>query len=361
MKKNCVVLCGGKSAEHEISLISAQYIASLISPEKYRVFMVCIDRQGQVHLEIQGEERAQRLPVYLRQAVPFPILYGPGIEEPVHIVFPVLHGPGGEDGILQGWLECLNVPYVGSGVLSSAMAMDKEISKKMFLFHGLPVVPFHTVLQEHEMPSYEEAVQICQSSDLFIKPAALGSSVGVSKVTHALEYKEKIKHAFRYGQKVLIEQAIQGHEVECAVLGHRSPIASGVGEVVLENDGFYSYEAKYLDGGQAQILLQARLDHIMTETVKKIALQAFQILECSGMARVDFFVRGHEVFLNEVNTIPGFTPISLYPQLWAHAGISPQELVQRLIHHGMERFQDKQKLDFFPEHLSPSITQAAVV
>lgn len=359
MKKNSIVLCGGQSAEHEISLISARYIASLMSPEKYRVFMVCIDRQGLLHLLNEDGQAGQNVSIV--QGAPFPLLCGQGLEEPIHIVFPALHGLGGEDGTLQGWLECLNVPYVGSGVLSSAIAMDKDVAKKLLVFHGLPVVPFHTVRHESEIPSYDEAVQICQSRNLFIKPAAQGSSVGVSKVTNALSYKEKMHHAFRYGQKVLIEQAIQGAEVECAVLGHRFPLASGVGEIVLKNEGFYSYEAKYLDEEQAQVLIKSRLSDTLTETVRAIAIKAFQTLECSGMARIDFFVRGQEIFINEVNTIPGFTPISLYPQLWQHAGLSPQELIQRLIDHGIERFQEKQGLLFFPEHLSPPMEQDIAV
>jgi D-alanine-D-alanine ligase len=359
MKKNIIVLCGGQSAEHEISLISARYIASLISPEKYQVFRVCIDRQGLLHLV--NEDQKSQSSVSMTQGVPFPMLRGQGFQEPIHLVFPVLHGPGGEDGTLQGWLECLNVPYVGSGVLSSAVAMDKDVAKKLLLVHGLPVVPFHTVRHEREVPSYEEACELCQSHELFIKPATQGSSVGVSKVTHGLAYKEKIHHAFRYGQKVLIEQAIKGAEVECAVLGHRFPIASGVGEVVMKNEGFYSYEAKYLDAEQADILIKARLSDEMAEKVRDLALKAFQALECSGMARVDFFVRGQEVFINEINTIPGFTPISLYPQLWQHAGVPPQELVQRLMDHAIERFQEKQGVLFFPEHLSPAIERPIAV
>lgn len=358
VEKNLLILCGGKSAEHEISLQSAQFISSCVDLAKYCVWGVQICREGQLRLcpfvENKNSRREDQK-VSLIQSLPFPLLIVGEDRIPIHVVFPVLHGPGGEDGTIQGWMECLNVPYVGSGVMASAICMDKEISKILLQAHGIATVPFFSIRALESTPSYTEAVARLESSELFIKPAALGSSVGVRLVSSAQEYQSAVVHAFLYGNKVLIEKAMKGAEVECAVLGDTlSPMASGTGEIVMRKKGFYSYEAKYLDPTLAEVLVQARLGEKVREEVRRLALQAFAVLECFGMARVDFFVTETSVLINEVNTIPGFTSISLYPQLWHQAGITPRSLVEQLIQQALERFHRQSQILHFPAHLLES-------
>lgn len=357
--KNLVLLCGGRSAEHEISIISARYIASLIDTRIYKIFIIGIDRDSLLR-EIPHEDL---LHIKVCDSGHFATITrtpnGPSLQLSsgeiyvIDIVFPVLHGPGGEDGTIQGWLECLGVPYVGSGVLASAAAMDKEICKRILSSHKLPVVPFVSFHANTEIPAYEKVVKDLKSETLFIKPVALGSSIGISKVKGPEDYFEKIAKAFCYSTKIIIEKAIDGAEVECAVLGNDLPRASGVGEIIIKSGDFYDYDAKYLSAHKAEILTAARLSPEKIQEVRNLAINAFLALECSGMARIDLFVTEDEIFINEINTIPGFTPISLYPQLWKKAGILPNDLINQLIQCAYEKSDQRSNLCVipFPNHL----------
>jgi D-alanine-D-alanine ligase len=358
-KKNIILFCGGRSAEHEISLRSARYIASLLSPLDYTVLVVGIDREyGGMHLlslsqlsELTCCNAHSGTECYLVRKKNKVILRTEESEYgEISVVFPVLHGPGGEDGSMQGWLDMLGIPYVGPSVLGSALAMDKEVSKRLLQAHGIPVVPFMSLKNAEGIPSYDEASILLKNKAFVVKPCSLGSSVGISKITGPQDYMEKIFNAFRYDTEIIVESYIAGKELECAVLGHKYPRASGVGEICIqESYAIYSYEAKYLDPQGAKVLVHADISEDDVQKIRDLSCRAFQALKCSGMARVDFFLSPFGIFLNEINTIPGFTSISLYPKLWEAAGIAPKDLVAHLIACAYERFNERSKLELFPE------------
>jgi D-alanine-D-alanine ligase len=265
-----------------------------------------------------------------------------GTREPIDVAFPVLHGPFGEDGAMQGLLELAGVPYVGAGVVGSAIGMDKAVQKVLFRAAGLPVVPFEVVVEPEwrEDPEGIAARVAAQGYPGFAKPATLGSSVGITKVHGPGELDEALEEAFRYARKAVVELAIEPvREIECAVLGNDDPVASVAGEIVPQGHDFYDYAAKYLDEHGAQLLIPAPLETEVMATVQRIAVSAFRAISCSGMARVDLFLRGPELWLNEINTIPGFTPISMYPRLWEASGLSYPALVERLLDLAEERFE----------------------
>jgi D-alanine-D-alanine ligase len=270
-----------------------------------------------------------------------------GSREPIDVVFPVLHGPFGEDGAIQGLFELADVPYVGAGVLGSAIGMDKDVQKRLFLQAGLPVGPFETVHEKgwEDDPESVEASAEALGYPLFTKPATLGSSVGVSKVHDAAELAAGLAEAFRYARFAIVERAAEGaREIECAVLGNDEPVASVAGEIVPEGHDFYDYEAKYLDEHGARLLIPAELDPEVLEEVQRLAVVAFRTTRCSGMARVDFFLLGEdELWVNELNTIPGFTSISMYPKLWEASGLAYGDLVQRLLDLAIERHDAERK------------------
>jgi D-alanine-D-alanine ligase len=270
----------------------------------------------------------------------------------IDIAFPVLHGPGGEDGSIQGLLETLGTPYIGSGVAASAIAMDKVLTKQLLSYSGIPVAPWVTIHQAPQIPPYEEVSASLDSSILFIKPSGLGSSVGVSRISCSQEYEAKVKEAFLYSHTVIVEKALQGAEVECAILGHRTLQASQIGEIVINQGDFYSYEAKYLSDAHATILSKARLIPSQIHQLQELSLKAFRAIGCSGMARVDSFVTKEGIFVNEINTIPGFTPISLYPKLWAESGVPPHDLLKKLIECAYERFSEDRQLHLTPKELT---------
>jgi len=264
------------------------------------------------------------------------------------VIFPVLHGPYGEDGTLQGLLEMANVPYVGSGVLGSAVAMDKVVARKLFAYHGLPQVR-HLVVQRHtwraEPDSVVSHIEAELSYPLFVKPANLGSSVGVSKVRNRQQLHDALVYAAQFDRKLLVEAAVPAaREIEVSVLGNTEPVASIAGEIIPANE-FYDYNAKYENEG-SQLLIPARLDSELMQAVRELAVKAFQALECEGLARVDFLLDGatNEIFLNEINTMPGFTRISMYPKLWEASGIAYPELVHRLLELAIERFAERQEM-----------------
>jgi D-alanine-D-alanine ligase len=257
-------------------------------------------------------------------------------------VIPVLHGPHGEDGTVQGALELADVAYVGSGVVGSAVAMDKDVAKRLMRDAGLPIVRFVAV-SASSMMTYEDAVRALGTTDLFVKPANMGSSVGVSKARTAGEFKTSCEHAFQFDRKILIEQSIPSvREIECSVLEDAAGEvkASELGEIVPDGKhGFYSYDAKYIDADGAALVVPARLEPGLNKDIRELAVRTFKTLCCEGLARIDFFLSGEDVFVNEANTLPGFTNISMYPKLWEASGLAQPELMDTLIQHALARHQ----------------------
>ncbi|MBM4259808.1 MAG: D-alanine--D-alanine ligase [Deltaproteobacteria bacterium] len=358
MKKRLRValLFGGKSAEHEISLISARNITAAMNPKKYQVVAIGIDKQGRWSLD-QGakllrdvavdkvaDASSADLAAVLPGATTAPITRstkGGGIGT-VDVVFPVLHGPFGEDGTVQGLLKLANLPFVGAGVLGSAVGMDKDVMKRLLRDAKIPIGKF-LVFGRTDRISFA-AVKKTLGMPLFVKPANLGSSVGISKVSRPSEFAGALREAFRYDNKVVIEEFIAAREIECSVLGNEKPIASLPGEIIVNRD-FYSYDAKYLDAEGARLQIPAKLPASVSKNLRAMAVRAYQALCCEGMARVDFFVQADgRVLVNEINTIPGFTKISMYPKMWEATGISYSALIDRLIQLALERFRREQRL-----------------
>jgi D-alanine-D-alanine ligase len=272
-----------------------------------------------------------------------------GVLGTVDVIFPVLHGPYGEDGTVQGLAKLADIPCVGAGVLGSAVGMDKDVMKRLLRDAGIPIAPF-LVARAHRSddPSYDEAAAELGRS-LYVKPANLGSSIGISRVRDAAAYAEALAEAFQYDRKVIIEQEVTGREIEVSILGNDEPIASVPGEII-PNDGFYSYAAKYLDENGARLLLPADLTPHQCRTVQETAVRAFEVLCCEGMARVDGFLTADDVFVvNEINTIPGFTRISMYPKLFEASGIGSRELTDRLIELAIERHRTETALSLKPD------------
>jgi len=348
MKVRIAVLYGGMSAEHEVSVVSARSVLAAIDRDKYDVLPIAITKSGEWLLpdkapnELKAAEGS--LPeVGGGQAV---VLRDGGQllasrahqEAPVDVVFVLLHGPGGEDGTVQGLLETLGVPYVGAGVAASALGMDKSLQKPVFANAGIPVTPWVAITEAEFDRDPQAAVRRARDAiglPAFTKPANLGSSVGVSKCRTVEELQRGIESAFSHDHAILVEQAIDGRELECAVLGNDEPDASIVGEVVPAHE-FYDYEAKYLVEG-SKLVIPAQIPDEISEQIRRYAVQAFKAIGCAGMARVDFFLQGSSILLNEINTIPGFTPISMYPKLWEASGIPYAKLIDRLIELALER------------------------
>jgi D-alanine-D-alanine ligase len=379
------VLFGGRSGEHEVSLLSAASVMQAMDRSKYEVVPIGITKQGlwltDLHAEqlIKGEfahgARSKSARAGDASGAAAMLAKGDAVLAPpmpsadsmvpfetarnheapraisVDVIFPVLHGTFGEDGTMQGLLELADIAYVGSGVLGSAVGMDKDIMKRLFCDSRLPLVKHVTVLRsewERQPKKVEKAVDSALKYPVFVKPANLGSSVGISKAHDASELPAAMNEAARFDRKIIIEQGVGGkrhkaREIECAVLGNDEPIASICGEVIPAKE-FYDYNAKYIDSG-SELLIPARLDHTQVRQIQEMAIRAFQSVECSGLARVDFLmdpVTGH-FYLNEVNTLPGFTAISMYPKLWAATGIEYPVLIDRLIQLALERHADKKR------------------
>jgi D-alanine-D-alanine ligase len=359
-KLRVAVLFGGRSAEHEISLLSARFVVESLDRAKYEPILVGIDKSGRWLLQeealLLGSARDPRL-VKLNQAMPGVLLpphsdgtgaglvrtsQDPGAPLAVDVIFPVLHGPMGEDGTVQGLLELSGLPYVGAGVLGSAVGMDKDVMKRLLLQAGLPVLPYET-LRRHEWETAPDAA-LARLAALgfpqFIKPANLGSSVGVSRALGESELTPALLHAFEFDDKLVVEAGLDHpREVECAVLGGDTPRASVPGEITIDHpDGYYSYAAKYVDGSGVTTKIPANLTPAQTREVQRLALATFQTLECDGLARVDLFLdNSGAVYVNEINTLPGFTSVSMFPKLWAASGVSASELMTFLIDDAMTR------------------------
>lgn len=350
---------GGRSAEHEVSVQSARNILEAINKKKYEVVLIGITKEGRWCLKKSSElsllsegssltrlnresEDAVLIPEE-REGNLFP-LFGAGELKKVDVVFPVLHGPYGEDGTIQGLLELANIPYVGAGVLGSAVGMDKDVMKRLLREAGIPVVRFlafnRSSLKEINFGRVRDELGL----PFFVKPANLGSSIGMNKIKEKEQFQPGLKEAFQYDHKILIEEYIKGREIECSVLGNHDPIASVAGEVLPQHE-FYSYEAKYLDDKGAIVEIPARLSPGILHKIQELSLRVFKVMCCQGMARIDFFLKNNEeIIVSELNTIPGFTRISMYPKLWEASGIPYSELIDRLIQLALERFEEKKKL-----------------
>lgn len=335
------VIFGGKSNEHEISLISARNVVSALDREKFELILIKIDKEGRWVLCQENDEQiwAQNavtdsqefLALSFREKNGAFINLSSGEVITVDVVFPVLHGPYGEDGTIQGLLKMASIPCVGCDVLSSAVSMDKEVMKRLFQRSDIPTARFIVVSQNaRDKLSYASVVEEL-GSPFFIKPANAGSSVGVSKVKSITDFSKALEEAFLHDKKILIEECIMAREIECAVLGNDVLAASLPGELIPSHE-FYSYEAKYLDPKGAELIIPADLTPETSGAIRQMAIDAFRSLYCRGMARVDFFLTAEgKLFVNEVNTIPGFTKISMYPKMWEVSGLSYRELMERLI------------------------------
>lgn len=308
------VLFGGKSAEHEVSLQSAKNVISGLDKNKYEIKSIKINRDGK---------------------------FNPSVLKGLDVVFPVMHGPFGEDGSMQGLLKLMNVPFVGPSVLGSAVGIDKDVTKRILRDAGIPIGKFITIRKVSEINFQKARKEL--GLPLFIKPANMGSSVGVSKVRNENEFKKALVEAFKYDIKVIIEENIAGREIECALLGNDVPMASIPGEIIANQD-FYSYNAKYIDTGSVAEI-PAKIDKKTEKKIQELAIETFQVLNCEGLSRVDFFLKKNgEVLVNEINTIPGFTNISMYPKLWEASGIPVSKLLDRLVDLAFERFEREKNL-----------------
>jgi D-alanine-D-alanine ligase len=361
MKIRVGVLFGGRSGEHDVSLQSATSVIHALDPAKYEIVPIGISREG--HWRVGSDARLPLTEVLERGApvtpsadptgpklLPLPSSSAAADPLPsIDVVFPVLHGTFGEDGTVQGLLELADVPYVGAGVLASAAGMDKDLMKRLFRDAGLPVVPWELILRS-DWEAHPGA--ICKRIEqglrypLFVKPVNMGSSVGISKVHTRRQLAAALNLAAQYDRKILVENGIDAREIECSVLGNDHPQASVPGEVVPVNE-FYDYEAKYLKDGSA-LIIPAKLKARQTLQVKEVAIRAFQAVDGAGMGRVDFLLdrKTGKVHLNEINTIPGFTSISMYPKLWEASGIPYPRLLDRLVELALERHEEKARTRF---------------
>lgn len=309
------ILFGGKSAEHDVSLQSAKNVINGLDKNKYQITPIKINKDGKFDFSLVKK---------------------------FDVIFPVLHGPFGEDGSMQGLLKLAGVPFVGPSVLGSAVGMDKDAMKRLLRDAGIPIGKFLTIRKKDKINFGEAKKKL--GLPLFIKPANMGSSVGISKVRNEKEFIKAVKEAFKFDSKIIIEEFILGREIECAILGNDFPMASIPGEIIANQD-FYSYNAKYIDAGSKAVIPAEDMDKKTVKKIQELAIKTFQTLNCEGMSRVDFFLKKNgEVLVNEINTIPGFTNISMYPKLWEASGIPPTKLLDRLIDLAIERFETEQNL-----------------
>ncbi|HWJ35394.1 MAG TPA: D-alanine--D-alanine ligase family protein [Steroidobacteraceae bacterium] len=348
------IVFGGQSAEHEISILSARNVLQALDLTRFEPLLIGIDKSGRWLTQDPQKLLASALdPRVVRIDAGLPVHMAPVLGDAasnpvagasvVDVIFPVLHGTLGEDGAIQGLFEVAGIPYVGAGVLGSAIGMDKDVMKRLLRDAGIPITDFQAIRRDR---FDADSAQICHDLaalgfPLFVKPANAGSSVGVRKVNDAQDLEAALRHAFEFDVKVVAEAAVSGREIELAVLGGNPATVSVAGEIIVNHaDGFYSYDAKYIDQNGARLELPARISADQQSRAQSLALRTFDALECEGMARVDLFLRTDgELLVNEINTIPGFTAISMYPKLWALSGVSPTELVSKLIDLAIRRGQ----------------------
>ena len=352
MKKKIGLLYGGKSAEHEVSLSTARAVTQALNFEQYEIYPIFITLEGEwltgspltapvqevSELQFTSNGKSNNVDTFIQ------------MHNDIHFdcIFPLLHGTNGEDGTVQGFLEVLNIPYVGNGVLASSTGMDKVTMKQLFEIAGLSQTPYEYFIRSDWQADSESILDRCKENlkwPMFVKPANLGSSVGISKASTREELKAAVELALHYDRKIVIEQGVVGREIEIAVLGNDTPEVSVVGEIKSTTD-FYDYESKYKDGTTV-LVIPAEVDSSVYENISVDAKAAFKILDCSGLVRADFFVtETNEVLINEVNTLPGFTPTSMYPLMWEKAGLPYPQLIDRLIDLALERYVEKQKLQY---------------
>jgi D-alanine-D-alanine ligase len=350
--KTLAIITGGKSPEHDVAIISSRNIFKAVDTTQYEIKVVGISKSGQWYLlpdqtlfeeGIKIGEQSSHLPLCVLPFDDYPIRLQNGLEPvKIDVFFPIAHGVYGEDGILQGVLENTNKPYVGPGVLGSAIGMDKDVAKQLLAYNGIQVTPWLTLYKGDEIPwANIEALGF----PVFVKPANMGSGVGVEKASTLEELKSCIERAFTYDIKLLIEKGINGREVETAVLGNLKTKGTGVGEIIVES-GFYTYENKYINAATKVVIPAENLSEASIALIQSTALKAYRVLQLEGMSRVDFFYVNDDTFyLNEVNTLPGFTNISMYPKLWEAAGLPYTALISELIAVAIERFNMRQSLN----------------
>ena len=353
------IVFGGKSAEHEVSLQSAKNIVEAIDKTRFEVVLLGIDKQGQWHIsDAQNYLLNAHDPAHIAlRPSDITLAHIPGKAhqqminaasgqplDAIDVIFPIVHGTLGEDGSLQGMLRMANLPFVGSDVLGSAACMDKDVTKRLLRDAGLSIAPFVTLTRRTRDSFSFDEIKAKLGLPLFVKPANQGSSVGVSKVNSAEQYQRAVALAFEFDHKVVVEQGIKGREIECAVLGNDDPQASTCGEIVL-NSEFYAYDTKYIDDNGAKVVVPAAISAEVNDNIRHVAIEAYQTLGCSGMARVDVFLtETNDVVINEINTLPGFTNISMYPKLWQASGLDYTSLITRLIELALERHQPDKAL-----------------
>jgi len=353
-----VFLCGGRSAEHEVSLQSAQNIVRSLDFDKYSAVVIYIDREGRWYYieDTTAFVNAADIAKWITSHSFAPIaLLGNGADfqlirlddhttiNHINVLFPVLHGPYGEDGSVQGLAQLANLPCVGANVLGSAISMDKDIMKRLLKNTKLKNAKSLTRYKK-DLPVNPNDIETLFGWPVYVKPANMGSSVGVSKASNDDELADAISHAFKFDTKIIIEQEIRGREVEVAVLGNDSPQASEVGEIIPHTD-FYSYDSKYISGDGAELVIPASLSEEQKTSLQSTAIEVFNVMECSGLARVDMFLtENNDIYVNEINTLPGFTNISMYPKLWEASGKSQTQLISDLIYFAIEREIEKESL-----------------
>lgn len=353
MKKRIGLLYGGKSAEHEVSLSTARAVTQALDFMEYDVFPIYITLHGEWRVGAQLTEPANTIEdlqfgdstaIQANNISAFLTNH----EKSYDVVFPLLHGTNGEDGTVQGLLEVLNIPYVGNGVLASSAGMDKVVMKQLFSVAGLAQVPFVYFVRNDWAKNRETILNKCEQEltwPLFVKPANLGSSVGINKAKDRQELEQAIEIALQYDRKIIIEQGVVAREIELGVLGNDEVAVSVPGEIKPVTE-FYDYDSKYKDGSTS-LIIPAELPTETVASLQEMAKKAFKILDCSGLVRADFFVTAdNEVLINEVNTMPGFTPVSMFPLLWQHSGVSYPDLINRLIALAIERYEEKQMLQY---------------
>ncbi|MDF1508574.1 D-alanine--D-alanine ligase [Robertmurraya sp. DFI.2.37] len=356
MKRKLGLLYGGKSAEHKVSLQTALAVINALDHDKFDIHPIYIAENGEW---VKGPllngkvESVASLQFSHGEALP-PTALAPTLfqaeqsEGSFDVIFPLLHGPNGEDGTVQGLLELLNLPYVGNGVLASSAGMDKVIMKNIFAQAGLPQVNYVWFIRSEWEQNREKAYGVVEEElgyPCFVKPANLGSSVGISKCSNREELAGAFEEAFQFDRKIIIEQGIEAREIELGVLGNDKPQCSVAGEIIPKVE-FYDYKAKYEDGNTA-LIIPAEITESEYATLQELALRAFKALDCSGLVRADFFLtKDGQAYINEVNTMPGFTPFSMFPLLWKHTGVDYPELIERLVELGLERYEEKQKIKY---------------
>ena len=357
MKTKLGLLYGGKSAEHKVSLQTALAVIRALDLEKFEIHPIYINVEGQWIKGPQLNEPVENVKVleFSEGNSVSPLSLAPSLfqaeqktNEPLDVIFPLLHGPNGEDGTVQGLLELLNLPYVGNGVLASAAGMDKVMMKNVFAQAGLAQVDYVAFIKSEWENAKEEACKRVEKElgyPCFVKPANLGSSVGISKCTNRTELEAAFVEAFQFDRKVIIEEGVVAREIEVGVLGNDYPECSVAGEIVPKKD-FYDYKAKYEDGETA-LIIPADVTDSEYKQIKDMAIRAFKALDCSGLVRADFFLtKDGKALINEVNTMPGFTPFSMFPLLWKHTGVEYPQLIERLVKLAEERHDQKQQIKY---------------